>query len=239
MDKLDAIEKAVNSFQATLVKLESRIESLETSHVDTKREVEEFKESLNFNEVKRQKTSKNLQSLEEKLNEQRTGVDKGMNELRDKVRELEDKNLYLEAYSRRENIKFENIPEQASHKEDIESLLRNFLETELGFSDAANIEIQRVHRLGKKRDDKPRPILARFLRYKDCEKLLSLGYRLRDTNFKMYQDLPLEIVERRRKQMDAFKKARGNNTPAFFSKAKPDKLYIRGKLWPAGKPFIL
>ena len=96
LDKLDAIEKAVNSFQATLIKLESRIESLETSHADTKREVKEFKESLNFNEVE----------------------------------------------------------------------------------------------------------------------------RLRDTNFKMYQDLPLEIVERRRKQMDAFKKARGNNTPAFFSKAK-------------------
>ena len=165
-----------------------------------------------------------------------------MNELRDKVRELEDKNLYLEAYSRRENIKFENIPEQASHKEDTESVYSAIFwkpNWVLATPPTSKYKEKRVHRLGKKRDDKPRPILARFLRYKDCEKLLSLGSRLRDTNFKMYQDLPLEIVERRRKQMDAFKKARGNNTPAFFSKAKPDKLYIRGKLWPAGKPFIL
>ena len=78
---------------------------------------------------------------------------------------IEDKNLYLEAYSRRENIKFENIPEQETNKKDTEMGLRTFLETELGFGDAANVEIQRVHRLGKKRGESSRPILARFLRY--------------------------------------------------------------------------
>ena len=69
--------------------------------------------------------------------------------------------------------------------------LRTFLETELGFGDAANVEIQRLHRLGKKRGESPRPILARFLRYKDCEKLLSLGHRLRGTNYKMYQQVKI------------------------------------------------
>ena len=152
---------------------------------------------------------------------------------------IEDKNLYLEAYSRRENIKFENIPEEETNKEDTEMALRNFLETELGFGDAANVKIQRVHRLGKKRGESPRPILARFLRYKDCEKFLSLGHRLRGTNYKMYQDLPFEIVEHRRAQMETFKKARRNNIPAAFSKAQPDKLFIRGKLWPFGMPLEL
>ena len=147
---------------------------------------------------------------------------------------IEDKNLYLEAYSRRENI-----PEEETNKEDTEMALRNFLETELDFGDAANVEIQRVHRLGKKRGESPRPILARFLRYKDCEKLLSLGHRLRGTNYKMYQDLPFEIVERRRAQMETFKKARRNNIPAAFSKAQPNKLFIRGKLWPFGMPLEL
>ena len=118
--------------------------------------------------------------------------------------------------------------------------LRTFLETELGFGDAANVEIQRVHRLGKKRGESPRPILARFLRYKDCAKLLSLGHRLRGTNYKMYQqDLSFEIVERRRAQMETFKKARPNNIRAAFSKAQPDKLFLRGKLWPFGMPLEL
>ena len=87
--------------------------------------------------------------------------------------------------------------------------------------------------------ESPRPILARFLRYKDCEKLLSLGHRLRGTNYKMYQDLPLEIVERRKAQMETFQKARRNNIPAAFSKAQPDKLIIRGKLWSFGMPLEL
>ena len=152
-----------------------------------------------------------------------------------KLKELEDKYLYLEAYSRRENLKFENIVEECDGREDTESILRDFLETELGLEDATTVEIQRVHRMGKKKDEKPRPIIAQFLRYKDCERILSRGHRLRGSDFKMYQDLPYEIVARRKKQMDTFKTTRKNNIPASFSKAQPDKLFIRGKLWPSGK----
>lgn len=38
-------------------------------------------------------------------------------------------------------------------------------------------EIQRVHRIGKGRNGGLRPILARFLRYKDCEEILAPGHR--------------------------------------------------------------
>ena len=88
-------------------------------------------------------------------------------------------------------------------------------------------------------EGKPRPILARFLRFKDCQSMLALGPRLRETNYKMYQDLPFQIVERRRAQMDTFNKARRNNILASFSKAQPDKLFIRGKFWPVGKELDL
>ena len=70
-------------------------------------------------------------------------------------------------------------------KEVTESVLREFLQTELGFIDANNIEIQPVHHLGKKRDDEPLPMIGKFLRYKDCEKLLSLGHRLKGSEHKM------------------------------------------------------
>ena len=55
---------------------------------------------------------------------------------------------------------------------------------------------------------------------------VSLGHRLKSTGYKMYQDLPYGIVERRRKQMDAFKTAKSNKIPASFSKSQPDKLYV-------------
>jgi len=50
----------------------------------------------------------------------------------------------------------------------------------------------------------------------------------------MNQDLPFEIVEHIRAQMETFKKARHNNNPAAFSKAQLDKLHIRGNLWSFG-----
>ena len=39
--------------------------------------------------------------------------------------------------------------------------------------------------------------------------------------------------------MDTFKKARQNNIAASFSKAQPDKLFIRDKFWPVGKELEL
>ena len=167
-------------------------------------------------------TSKRLRNLEEE--NLKLGA---------RIKELKDQQFYLEAYSRRENLKFENILEDDTSREDTELVLRS--ERELGYIDAASVEIQRVHLLGKKKEGKWRPILARFLRFKDCQSMLALGPRLRENNYKMYQDLPFQIVERRRAQMDTFKKARQNKILASFSKAQPDKLFIRGKLWPVGK----
>ena len=205
LEKLEIIE-AVNDLRKSFDKLEGRIQTLEDAYKTTKQDVEGLKESLNANNEDKQKTSERLGRFEEKTNSGLAALEKENNKLSALVKEIENKNLYLEAYSRRENVKFENIPEE-DPKEDTEMVLRSFLERELGFSDAANIEIQRVHRLGKKKEEKPRPILARFLRYKDCAKLYSLGHRLRGTGFKMYQDLPFEIVERRRTQMETSKKA--------------------------------
>ena len=233
LGKLDSIEQSVNKLQDTLLKLEARTQSLEDFQQSAIANINELKQSLNFSQEK-YKTSlddltKQRKNLEGKLNE----FERQNSQLDNKIKEVETKNLYLEAYSRRENIKFENINEDDGY--DTEQKLRIFLETELGFRDALTVEIQRVHRLGRKRETESRPILARFLRYKDCEKILSLGRRLRGTVYKMYQDLPHEIVLRRKEQMDTFRKARENKIPAAFSKAQPDKLYIRGKLWPVGK----
>ena len=82
---------------------------------------------------------------------------------------------------------------------------------------------------------RPRPILARFLRSKDCEYIMSLGRHLKGTDYQMFIDLPTELVNRRKLQMDIYKKAKANRIPTAFSKSEPDKLYIRGKLWPVGQ----
>ena len=115
-----------------------------------------------------------------------TYLNKEVEELRgtveDKDKQIEylhTQHLYLESYSRRENLKFFGIPEnEASASEGKDAVgtidvLCEFLYDVLGFGDPKrNMEFQRVHRIGKSVRGKPRPILARFLRYQDRESAL-------------------------------------------------------------------
>ena len=79
------------------------------------------------------------------------------------LNDLIAKNLYLEAYSRSENISFLNIGDSSSNEpEDVEETLRDHLEYEVGFHDARSLEIPRVHQSGKSKNGKPWPTLAVF-----------------------------------------------------------------------------
>ncbi|KAL9983207.1 hypothetical protein ACROYT_G005346 [Oculina patagonica] len=234
LKKLDTIENAVKQIEGSLDKLERRTGMLEEFEKTAREDIDNLKS--------------NHMPIEKKQDDDKTALDKKIKGIEGKIAELKvkggkidqtlkdlnTKDLYLEAYSRRKNIKFNNIPEFPSLRnglEDTEEVLRSFLEKQLGNHDANSVEIQRVHRLGRKKEDGgARPILARFLRFKDCEKILGLGSRLRGTNFQMFMDLPQELVTRRREQMDTFKMAKQNNIPVSFSKSKPDKLYVRAEM---------
>ena len=178
------------------------------------------------------------------------GMDKSLTYLNKEVEELrgtvEDKDkqieylhtqhLYLESYSRRENLKFFGIPENeasASQGKDAVGtidVLCEFLHDVLGFGDPKrNMEFQRVHRIGKSVRGKPRPILARFLRYQDRKTVLRAGFELKGTEYMILQDFPQEIIERRRKQMPKLKEAKKRGEKVSFSKSEPDKLFIDGK----------
>ena len=134
--------------------------------------------------------------------------------------DLRKKILYLEAYSRRENLKFAGIPGESSDPEDTKDVL--------GIKNPENIEFQRVHKIGKK-GDRPRMVIARFLRYVDRERIMRNAFKLKNTDFTIY-DIPKELIDLRKKQMPAFHEARKAGKRAAFSKSEPDKLFIDGKL---------
>ena len=75
------------------------------------------------------------------------------------ISEVRKEMLYLETYSRRENLKFHGILErlmQVSHNgqerimEDTQGQLVDFFQNVFEVEDAQDIEFQRVHRLGKR-----------------------------------------------------------------------------------------
>ena len=134
----------------------------------------------------------------------------------------------MEAYSRRENLIITGIPEVQDATEDTLQVLQDFMANELNVTDAANIDFQRVHHLGKPSHKGPRAIMALFLKYPDKERILSLGKHLRDKDFSMFNDYPEEIQRSRKRQLKKLKDAKQAGKRASFSKSRPDMLYIDG-----------
>ena len=239
LNKLDTIERSVKKIEGSLVKLEERTTKLEALEKTAREDIDNLKANHAIIEKKQDDTK---DALDKKIK----GLDGKIAELADKERkisqtldDLNTKDLYLEAYSRRENIKFNKIKESSIHSnesENTEEVLRFFLEKQLGYQNARSLEIQRVHRLGKEeRRWRRTAYSSKISSFQGLRRDLALGSRLKGTNFQIFRDLPQELVTRRSKQMNTFKKAKRNNIPVSFRKWQPDKFYVRGKLWPVGQ----
>ena len=138
--------------------------------------------------------------------------------------------MKLEAYSRRENLKFAGIAEvEGEGQEDKRGIIVEFLSNYLGIHHPQEIEFQRIHRIGKK-GEPHRIIIARFLRLADRERVMKSAFKLKETDFKFFDDLPKELFSLRKKYLPAFYEAKKAGKKAVFSKSEPNKLFIDGKL---------
>ena len=148
---------------------------------------------------------------------------------------LKKQMLYQEHYSCRENLLFVGIGEenpqlsrdddQVGSRQEVENtkeVLFNFMEQELQIPNARNkFEFQRVHRLGKPKANESRPIIARFLRYQDLNQARKT---LRDKDYSVFEDMPKELYDLRKPQVDRLKEAKKRGLTAYFSKRYSDKL---------------
>ena len=137
------------------------------------------------------------------------------------------------------NVKFFGIKENSessegdvsTHPENTKDIIYNFMEQELKIDNARDrITFQRIHRLGKPNTNGSRPIIARFLRYSDKEEVMSKARQhLKGKDFFVYDDIPKELYDLRKKQQKKFQDALSKGYKAHFSKAHPDQLFINGK----------
>ena len=98
--------------------------------------------------------------------------------------------------------------------------------------DCNRMEFERVHRIGKRDNQfaggRPRPVVARFSRFKDRESIRQAAPReLRGKPFGTNEQFPKCVVERRKRLLPAFKKLRQN--PMIRSSLIGDKLFINGR----------
>ena len=106
------------------------------------------------------------------------------------------------------NLVFYNLPEQ--EKDDPFAVSRELLGKTMAIDEQSNeIEFERAHRLGGKRDDgKPRPIVAKFLRYQGKEYIWKSAYLLKGTKIGIADQFPKETAEARKKLYPVMKKAK-------------------------------
>ena len=157
LGELKKLEK-LNAIEATLKDLTSRLGNVEST-------IDKMKEDAHAVESLIKGMDKSLTYLNQEVEELRGTVE-------DKDKQIEylyTQQLYLESYSRRENLKFFGIPKPAlsDGKDTVGTIdvLCEFLHNVLGFGDPKrNMEFQRVHWIGKSVRGKPRLILARFFR---------------------------------------------------------------------------
>ena len=238
LDKLDQIELRLNnltisvsSIKMSVSRLEKEVSALDSKTKTIDKSVNVLKESVSFCEDEIEEMKKNAYDIKD-------GCTSDIEDLRKQF-------LYLEHYSRRENLKFLGIPERIISadedddrpSEDTKALVYKFMEDELAIENPQQkIEFQRIHRLEKSAKNGPRPILARFLRYSDREEVLQLARRkLKDSDFAVYEDIPKELYDIRKAQRHKVKAAKKK---VAFSKAQPDRLFINGKFIPVNQPFF-
>lgn len=93
----------------------------------------------------------------------------------------------LDNRQRRNNLIFKGLPEEDKESWNrSEQVVKNFIQTHLGIEAG---EIERAHRLGRKRGDYPRPIIVNFRSFKKKQEILANASKLKQLeNWRVWID---------------------------------------------------
>lgn len=208
LQSLDTLEKKVSSFDTELKKIWTQIHDINKKNDERVTCIEEKTETMDF--VISQTASK--LSMLEKQKEN-----------------LQNEVTYLQSQSMRNNLLFTNIPEAPSEKyEDTENILRQFMVKEMKVAQdlVDKISFERVHRMGNKTNGRSRNIVAKFTLFKERELVRKQWKALSGTPYFVNEQLPREVIDRRRKLIPRMKEAREQGKTAWLTY---DTLYIDGK----------
>ena len=192
-------------------------------------EVKNLKQSL-------QSTEEEIRSLQESQKQTSAQVKESNEDIDfffEDIGALRGKNIKLEAYKRRENVRIFNVEEEED--ENTEELVRSVFVANLKIpADKVNgICFEQVHQMSTnntslKAPSYPKPIMARFSPYQDKEYVRSFYKNLKERNIGFSDYFPKEIEEIHGKLYSVLKKAKQDKQKAFFNF---DKLIISGNIY--------
>ena len=169
-------------------------------------------------------------------------MDEGLNDAHAGLENLDSRNDYLENMSRRNNIKVFGIEEAENESwDDCETKVKKAISEKLGIKD--EILIERAYRVGKRGgdrrrparargrvarthaddDNKPRPIVAKFLNWKQKSAIIKEATKKRPKDVCFREDFSQKILDTRAALIPQLIEARKEGKTAFL---KMDKLVI-------------
>lgn len=135
---------------------------------------------------------------------------------------LNERHLDLQTRSMRGNLIFEGIIE--TQEENTEDVLKEFLKSEINITEEP--QFQRVHRIGRNVQERHRPIMAKFVLFKEREKVRKAAPSIPDGKpFGIDEQFPKEINDRRKLLYPHYKQAKRFGKIAVMI---ADKLFVNG-----------
>lgn len=229
LGKLSSIEKTLSGIQLSVHNLETKVGTMESKLINCER-------SCTFLSNQYEDHKKELESAKSNV----LGLQKRCTDLENKCKDYEIKSskthkklLDLESRNMRENLVFHGLSENVN--ENCEVAVKQFCHEELKISDTevGAMVFDRAHRIGRIDKLKPgavRPIVVKFHRYSEREKVREIGYSMKDAlkakNLAVRPQLPSEVLENRKPLYPIFDEAKAKGSSVKFVL---DRLYIDGK----------
>ena len=183
LERLTSVESKLDGVLEKVQRLETALSGVQSDIIDLQCKTTQMKKATDDVDA-------GLNNLNMEVQELRKKIDENEKE----IKLTNDRCLYQEVYNRRENLRFLGFPETTGTEEVASEVVYKFLERELELDGARGIEFQRVHRIGRKKTGACRPIIARFLRFPDRERIFRRALEVRDdTEVRVFTDLPREI----------------------------------------------
>ena len=139
------------------------------------------------------------------------------------IEALKRRNIKLEAYTRRENMRIYSVNEES--EENIEDVVRHLFLSKMQIPPEA---VKAIKTSSQRSQSRPRPVIARFSHYQDKEFVRSFYKKLKGTDIGISDDFPKEIEDIHKTLYPVLKKAKRDQKKAFFNF---DKLIIEGQLY--------
>ena len=181
---------------------------------DLRKEITEFKESLEF-------TENELHGKIKKLEEKHESIKKTVDEIYNSQVDSDfvyDKLIDLEDRSRRNNLRIYGISESKYETwEKCEEKVDEVFREKLGLD---NIHIERAHRAKRGKNDKsikPRTIVCNLLSFRGKKLVMKIVKKLKNTNIFIDEDFSPETMEYRKQLCEEVKELRRKGSIAYLN----------------------